>query len=147
MADAKGTGLGAARCGAGRGGAHGALGRGEASGGEARRGRGVPTRLTAEVAIADRLQMGEEGRAMPSARSPKPGAMIAPGWAISSSATSASVVSISAATEAACSKDRRVTRTGSITPLSKRSPNSPVSAFRPCPAGIARTWSIVACPS
>ncbi len=30
---------------------------------------------------------------MPSARSPKPGAMIAPGWAISSSATSASVVS------------------------------------------------------
>ena len=41
---------------------------------------------------------------MPSARSPKPGAMIAPGCAISSSATSASVVSSSAATDAACSK-------------------------------------------
>ena len=47
---------------------------------------------------------------MPSARSPKPGAMIAPGWAISSSATSASVVSSSAATDAACSSERRVTR-------------------------------------
>ena len=33
-----------------------------------------------------------------------PGAMIAPGWAISSSATSASVVSSSAATDAACSR-------------------------------------------
>ena len=62
-------------------------------------------------------QTGEEGRARPSARSPKPGAMIAPGWAISSSATTASVVSSSAATEAAFSSVSRVTRTGSITPL------------------------------
>ncbi len=44
--------------------------------------------------------------------------MIAPGWAMSSSATKASVVSMSAATDAACSKDSRVTRTGSTTPFS-----------------------------
>src|SRR3954447_24471838 len=90
---------------------------------------------------------GELGRARPSARSPNPGAMIAPGWAISSSATIASVVSSSAATDAAWSSARRVTRTGSTTPLSTRSPNSPVKAFRPWPSGAARTWSIVAWPS
>jgi hypothetical protein len=63
-------------------------------------------------------QIGDDGRASPSARSPNPGATIAPGWAMSSSATTASVVSISAATEAACSRLSRVTRTGSITPFS-----------------------------
>ena len=59
-----------------------------------------------------------EGRARPSARSPKPGATTAPGWAISSSATRASVVSSSAATDAACSRLSRVTRTGSTMPFS-----------------------------
>ena len=55
---------------------------------------------------------GEDGRARPSARSPNPGATIAPGWATSSSATSASVVSRSAATDAAFCRLRPATRTG-----------------------------------
>jgi hypothetical protein len=47
------------------------------------------------------------------------------------SAISASVVSISAAADAACCRLSRVTRTGSTTPESIRSPNVPVNAFRP----------------
>ena len=43
----------------------------------------------------------------------------------------ASVVSINAATEAACWIVSRVTLSGSITPSSNRSTNSPLSAFRP----------------
>ena len=87
---------------------------------------------------------GDDSRAIPSARSPNPGAITAPGCAISSSATSASVVSISAATEAACWIVSRVTRSGSMTPSSNRSPKDPVKALSPCPSGIARTWSITA---
>src|SRR5258705_52883 len=72
---------------------------------------------------------------------------MAPGWATSSSATSASVVSRSSATETALWSAEHVTFAESITPAAIMSPYSSVSALSPCPRGRLRTFSTTADPS
>ena len=76
---------------------------------------------------------------MPSARSPKPGAMMAPGLPTTCSTIAVSVVMSSAAIDAALSSAARVTLSGSITPSSNMSPYSPVRALNPCPSGRSST--------
>src|SRR6478752_2775976 len=80
-----------------------------------------------------------DGRTMPSARSPKPGAMMAPGLPTTCSTIAVSVVMSSAAIDAALSSAARVTLSGSITPSSNMSPYSPVRALNPCPSGRSST--------
>src|SRR5262249_14740335 len=87
-----------------------------------------------------------DGRGRPSARAPKPGAWISPGLTKTSSTISVSVVSSSAAMEAALWMAHRVTFSGSTMPRPNMSPYSPVSASKPTPSSAA-TRAMTSSPS